>query len=651
MCGIAGFCNFKGDWQKNIRRMCDKMHYRGPDAEGVWASDDQRVVLGHRRLAIVDLTPNGAQPMLSHDGRYVMAYNGEIYNHTDIRKKLSAEGRVSAFRGTSDTETLLEAIAAYGLTDALKLAKGMFAIALFDQKEHTLFLARDRVGEKPLYYGMLKDDINNSRNDECFVFGSDLNSIASLDGFTNSVNADILGDYMRYGYISAPFSIYRGIWKLEPGKILKIKSPFDKPEIFSYWSMVETAVSGQKNRFQGSETEAAEELERLLRNAIAGQMVADVPVGAFLSAGIDSSTVVSLMQAQSTQKVRTFTVGMGEEQFNEAPVARQIAARLGTEHTEVYITEEDAKRVIPTLAGMFGEPFADSSQIPTYLVSRITKEHVTVSLSGDGGDELFCGYNTYYSIDRIWNKAKKLPYPLRRAAGDALGLSARLSWNAALATRARLLGARSVEDMYLRSEIGEGLKLVKRQDGKAPGFGSWDAVQTREAGLTWMDTYPSGLLEDAQHNLMLMDLLMYHPDDILNKVDRTAMAVSLETRVPMLDRDVVEFAWTLPLTLKRSGGVSKKILRDILYRYVPRELMERPKKGFSIPLHLWLKQPELREWAESLLNPSLLEEQGLLDVTAVRKLWDDYIIKNVWKPQIWYILMFQEWMNSRKIKS
>lgn len=651
MCGIAGFCNFKGDWQKNIRRMCDKMHYRGPDAEGVWASDDQRVVLGHRRLAIVDLTPNGAQPMLSHDGRYVMAYNGEIYNHTDIRKKLSAEGRVSAFRGTSDTETLLEAIAAYGLTDALKLAKGMFAIALFDQKERTLFLARDRVGEKPLYYGMLKDDINNSRNDECFVFGSDLNSIASLDGFTNSVNADILGDYMRYGYISAPFSIYRGIWKLEPGKILKVKSPFDKPEIFSYWSMVETAVSGQKNRFQGSETEAAEELERLLRNAIAGQMVADVPVGAFLSAGIDSSTVVSLMQAQSAQKVRTFTVGMGEEQFNEAPVARQIAARLGTEHTEVYITEEDAKRVIPTLAVMFGEPFADSSQIPTYLVSRITKEHVTVSLSGDGGDELFCGYNTYYSIDRIWNKARKLPYPFRRAAGDALGLSARLSGNAALATRARLLGARSVEDMYLRSEIGEGLRLVKRQDGKAPGFGSWDAVQTREAGLTWMDTYPSGLLEDAQHNLMLMDLLMYHPDDILNKVDRTAMAVSLETRVPMLDRDVVEFAWTLPLTLKRNGGVSKKILRDILYRYVPRELMERPKKGFSIPLHLWLKQPELREWAESLLNSSLLEEQGLLDVTAVRKLWDDYIIKNVWKPQIWYILMFQEWMNSRKVKS
>lgn len=651
MCGIAGFCNWKGDWQKNIERMCDRMRDRGPDASGVWASDDHRVVLGHRRLAIVDLSPAGAQPMLSHDGRYVMAYNGEIYNHADIRKKLLAEGKVLAFRGTSDTETLLEAIAAYGLTDALKMAKGMFAIALFDRKEHVLFLARDRVGEKPLYYGILKDDIKNRETDGSFVFGSDLNSIASLDGFTNPVNVDILGDYMRYGYIPAPYSIYRGIWKLEPGKILKVKSPFDKPEIFTYWSVMETAVLGQKNLFRGSETEAAQELERLLRNAIAGQMVADVPVGAFLSAGIDSSTVVSLMQAQSTQKIRTFTVGMGEEQFNEAPIAKEIAARLGTEHTEVYITEEDAKSVIPSLAGMFGEPFADSSQIPTYLVSRMTREHVTVSLSGDGGDELFCGYNTYYSIERIWNRTKKIPYPLRRAASGPLEMLARLRKNGALATRARLLGAGSIEDMYLRSEIGEGLELVRKSPvGESPGFGPWDEIQTREAGLTWMDTYPSGLLEDAQHNLMLMDLLMYHPDDILNKVDRTAMAVSLETRVPMLDRDVVEFAWTLPLACKQGGGVRKKILRDILYRYVPRELMERPKKGFSIPLHRWLRQPGLRDWAESLLAPSLLEEQGLLETTTVRKLWDDYIMRDIWKPQIWYILMLQEWKNASKIK-
>ncbi len=653
MCGIAGFCNWKGDWQKNIERMCRKMYHRGPDASGVWASEDHSVVLGHRRLAIVDLTPAGAQPMMSHDGRYVIAYNGEIYNHTSIRKQLLAEKKVASFRGTSDTETLLEAIAAYGLADALKMAKGMFAIALFDREEHTLFIARDRIGEKPLFYGILKDNINSGGNDGSFVFASDLGSIASLDGFTNPVNDDILGDYMRYGYIPAPYSIYRGIWKLEPGKILKLKPPFDKPELETYWSMMETAVIGQKNLFRGSEAEAAEELERLLRESIAGQMAADVPVGAFLSAGIDSSTVVSLMQALSSQKVRTFTVGMWEERFNEAPAAKEIAAHLGTEHTEVYITQEDARKVIPSLAEMFGEPFADSSQIPTSLVSKITREHVTVSLSGDGGDELFCGYSTYYSISRIWNRVKKIPKAVRIPASILLksvsqtGIVSRRG-NASLATRARLLGAGSIEDMYLRSEIGEGLNLVRQSNkNSTPDFGLWDEIQSRKAGLTWMDTYPAGLLEEPQHNLMLMDLLMYHPDDILNKVDRTAMAVSLETRVPMLDRDVVEFAWTLPLSYRQKDGVGKKILRDILYRYVPRELMERPKKGFSIPLHEWLRQKELREWAESLLTPSLIEQQGLFNAVQVQKLWDDYITGHVWRPQIWYLLMFQEWMRRR----
>lgn len=651
MCGIAGFCNFRGDWQKNITRMCDQMYHRGPDASGMWASEDHSVVLGHRRLSIVDLSPAGAQPMISRDERYVIAYNGEIYNHGVLRKKLLAEGKLPGFRGSSDTETLVEAIAAYGIVDALKMAKGMFAIALFDRKEHTLFLTRDRVGEKPLYYGILKDDLKNGENDGAFVFASDLRSITSLDGFTNSVNTDVLGNYMRYGYISTPFSIYRGIWKLEPGKILKIKSPFDKPEFLTYWSMVETAVSGQKNRFTGTASEAADELERLLREAIAGQMVADVPVGAFLSAGIDSSTVVSLMQAQSVGKVKTFTIGMWEEQFNEAPVAKEIAARLGTEHTEVYITEEDARGVIPSLAGMFGEPFADSSQIPTYLVSKITREHVTVSLSGDGGDELFCGYNTYYSIPRIWEKTRKLPTALRIPGSALLGaMSPVLGVSAAV--RARLLGARSIEDLYLRSEIGEGLDLIRRDRKKeAVDFALWDAAQTRTAGRTWMDDYPTGLLEDGQHNLMLMDLLMYHPDDILTKVDRTAMAVSLETRVPMLDKDVVEFAWTLPLSYRYENGIGKKILRDVLYRYVPRKLMERPKKGFSIPLHRWLRQPGLREWAESLLEPARLKEQDLLNVTKVGKLWDDYIMKNVWKPQIWYILMLQQWLDSEKIKS
>lgn len=641
MCGIAGFCNWKKDWQKNIERMNEKMYHRGPDDSGIWSSDDHRIVLGHRRLSILDLSPAGAQPMVSHNGRYVIAYNGEVYNYIQIKQMLLEQGKVTAFRGSSDTEVLLEAVSAYGIEEALKMIKGMFAIALFDQQEQTLFLARDRVGEKPLFYGILKDDINNDR----FVFASDLNSIVSLDGFCNPINPHVLGDYMRYGYIAAPYSVYEGIWKLQPGKILIVKSPFNKPILKTYWSMQETAVSGQQNLFRGSETEAAEELERLLRDAIAGQMVADVPVGAFLSAGIDSSTVVSLMQSLSERKVKTFTIGMWDEKFNEAPVAKEIASCLGTEHTEVYITEEDARQVLPKLSEMFGEPFADSSQIPTYLVSRITRDHVTVSLSGDGGDELFCGYNTYYSIDRIWNKTKNIPYPIRKGASALLGAAGAVR-HGGLATRARLLGAKNIEDMYLRSEIGEGFDLVrkhKKTDRKwIPAV--WEEILPWEAGQTLMDVYPGGLLEEPQHNLMLMDLLMYHPDDILNKVDRTAMAVSLETRVPMLDKDVVEFAWRLPLTYRNQNGVSKKVLRDILYRYVPRELMERPKKGFSIPLHKWLKEPGLREWAESLLDPVLIEKQSLLNAAAVRRLWDDYIQRDIWRVQIWYVLMFQEWM-------
>jgi asparagine synthase (glutamine-hydrolysing) len=618
MCGIAGFCNWGRDWQQNIERMNEKMYHRGPDASGVWACEDHSVVLGHRRLSILDLSDTGAQPMESHNNRYVIAYNGEIYNHNIIREKLLSEHQVTAFRGTSDTEVLLEAVSAYGLENALKMAKGMFAIAVYDKKERTLSLARDRVGEKPLYYGFVGEGN--------FVFASDLNSIAALDEFKNPINTAVLENYFRYGYIAAPYSVYENIWKLEPGKILEIKFPFNNHRVKTYWSMEKTAVYGQEHLFKGTETEAAEELERLLKNAISGQMVADVPVGAFLSAGIDSSTVVALMQSVSSRPVRSFTIGMWDEKFNEATAAKEIAAHLGTEHTERYITEEDAKKVIPRLAEMFGEPFADSSQIPTYLVSQMTREYVTVSLSGDGGDELFCGYNTYESVDRIWNKTRKIPYAVRKPASLFLGAAGKGS----LVTRARLLGANGIEDMYLRSEIGVGIRLA----GK-------------ETVPTVMDTYPRGLLREPQHNLMLMDLRMYHPDDILNKVDRTAMAVSLETRVPMLDRDVVEFAWTLPLQYRKQNGVTKKVLRDVLYKYVPRKLMERPKKGFSIPLHKWLKEPELKSWAESLIDRQTLDRQGILDTDAVWKLWEDYLERDIWRAQIWYVLMFQEWMQMR----
>ena len=635
MCGIAGLCNWGDNWQQNIERMNAKMYHRGPDASGIWSSDGHMVVLGHRRLSIVDLTPSGAQPMESHNRRYVMAYNGEIYNYQTIRERLIKENKVTAFRGTSDTEVLLEAFSAYGLPDTLNMVKGMFAIALYDKEEHALFLARDRVGEKPLYYGF----VGNRR----FVFASDLNSVTALDGFDNHVNTGVLESYFRYGYIPAPYSIYENIYKLQPGKYLEIKCPFNKCDVKTYWSMQESAVYGQQHLFRGREEEAAEELERLLKESIRGQMVADVPIGAFLSAGIDSSTIVSLMQSLSDRKVRTFTIGMWEKDFNEAEIAREIAAHLGTDHTELYITEEDAKQVIPKLGPMFGEPFADSSQIPTYLVSKMTKEHVTVALSGDGGDELFCGYTTYDSLDRIWNKTGRIPYAFRRPVSVLLG-AASAGRRGALATRARLLGGHSIEDLYLRSEIGEGFEIVKKQ----PLFSQTVATDITDSSvgecLTVMDTYPSGLLAEPQHNLMLMDLLMYHPDDILTKVDRTAMAVSLETRVPMLDRDVVEFAWSLPISYKKKDNVTKKILRDILYQYVPDELMERPKKGFAIPLHKWLKEPKLRQWAEELIDRKTLNDQGMLNVDAVWRLWTDYTEKDIWHVQIWYILMFQEWM-------
>ena len=614
--------------------MNERMNHRGPDASGVWASEDRQVVLGHRRLSIIDLSPGGSQPMESRNGRYVIAYNGEIYNYPVIRDRLIHEKKVTAFKGTSDTEALLEAVSSYGLEETLKMSKGMFALALYDKKEKTLFLARARVGEKPLYYGFMG---------KTFLFASELGAIACVDGFQAPVHTGILDAYFRYGYIPAPHSVYQGIYKLEPGKILKLKAPFEHFEISTYWSMKEAACYGQTHLFQGSGQEAAEELERRLKDAVRGQMVADVPVGAFLSAGIDSSTIVSLMQSISDRSVRSYTIGMWEKDFNEAETAKKIAEHLGTEHTELYITEEDAKQVIPKLGTMFGEPFADSSQIPAYLVSRMTKEHVTVSLSGDGGDELFCGYQTYGSLERVFRKVGRIPAFVRKPASAAI-LHSPWGKEGSLATRARLLGASGIEDLYRCSEIGEGLELLAPEVCRE----SASFTSPERAYKTVMDTYPTGLLPEPLHNLMLMDMLMYHPDDILTKVDRTAMAVSLETRVPMLDKDVVEFAWTLPISYKKQGDVTKKILRDILYKYVPRELVERPKTGFAIPLHKWLKEPGLREWAEGLLDLRKIKEQQLLNVKTVGRMWEDYVERGVWRQQIWYVLMFMEFMNTKK---
>ena len=620
MCGIAGFCNRQESWKGDIEIMKARMAHRGPDAEGTWVNGEEDVVLGHRRLSILDLSDTGAQPMHSHSGRYVIVYNGEIYNYRQIRQKLQREGFFPWQNGTSDTEVLLEALEAYGVRQGISLCKGMFAIALYDKKERELWLLRDRVGEKPLYYGF----VGNS-----FVFASEIGCIAALPGFRNPVNRDVLDLYMIHGYIPAPHSIYEGIFKLEPGKLLRTKAPFREFTEETWWSMAAVAKEGQTHPFTGNRQEASEELERLLKNAVKDQMEADVPLGAFLSAGIDSTTVVSLMQSLSSRRVKTFTIGMQEREYDEAALAKQIAAYLGTEHTEWYISEKEAKEVLPKITHMFGEPFADSSQIPTFLVSRLTREHVTVSLSGDGGDELFGGYGTYASLLRAWERMRRIPQGLRCRLSRAMtaGPLAKKERNA---IRGMLLSAKSIEDLYRLSDLSE------------PFLGKL----TREAGRAScvFTDYESGFLPEEGDNLMLMDLLMYHPDDILVKVDRTAMAVSLESRVPMLDRDVVEFAWTLPFSMKYAEGTGKLVLRDVLYRYVPREMMDRPKKGFSIPIQKWLKEPELYEWASSLLEEKKIDREGYFDPGAVRRLWEDFVERGIWRKQIWHLLQFEEWL-------
>jgi asparagine synthase (glutamine-hydrolysing) len=622
MCGIAGLISFKGDAAANIRRMNERMLHRGPDDGGVYISEDKSVALGHRRLSIVDLSKNGAQPFISSSGRDVMVYNGEIYNAGTIRKDLEKE---IAFRSTSDTEVLIEAIERYGVDKTLTMAKGMFAFAVYDSRENTITLGRDRIGEKPLYYGFVGG---------AFVFASDIGCIRGIDGFDNGINEDVLDIYFEDGYIPAPYSIYNGIYKLEPGTILTLDIRTLKYSVQTYYSLKDVALKGQKSRFQGSFHEASLELERLLKESIKGQMIADVPLGAFLSAGIDSSTIVSLMQSIAPGKVRTFTIGMEDEKYNEAVYAKEIARHLGTEHTEIYISEKDARAVIPKLPFMFGEPFADSSQIPTYLVSRMTRDHVTVSLSGDGGDELFCGYNSYASVSRVWNKIKKIPYPVRKAASCALlaGTGDSVAGNESLVERyskAKYLGARSPYELH---------KFEHETD---PLIGR---IALKKSPLPYKCIdFPASFLGEVNHETMLMDMLLYHPDDILVKVDRTAMAVSLETRVPMLDRDVVDFAFSLPIQYLRDDNTGKKILRDVLYRYVPREMMERPKKGFSIPIRKWLESSELRDWAEALLDKEKIRAMGILDADVVERIWTDFTTRGIYRIQIWYILMFLQW--------
>lgn len=619
MCGIAGFCNMPQNWRENIIRMNDRMYHRGPDGGGIWANSDSTVVLGHRRLAIVDLTPSGIQPMQSVSGRYVIVLNGEIYNYKDIADKLKKEGKIKEFRGTSDTEVILESIEAYGFEEAIKMAKGMFAIAVYDQKMKKLLLARDRIGEKPLYYGFLRDK---------FIFASDIAAIRENGAFEENLDLEALALYFSHGYIPAPYTIYKNIKKLEPGSILELSAPYKEETVYKYWDIMKIAKQGQENIFKGTEKEAADELERLLKNSIRSQMVADVPVGAFLSGGIDSTAVVAVMQALNSRKIKTFTIGFENDLYNEAPYAKKTAEYLGTDHAELYISDREAQNIISKLAGIYGEPFADSSQIPTYLVSKLARQSVTVSLSGDGGDELFCGYNIYNKLETTWNKIALLPYPIRVLINKSIK-SQWIGTNSKLARIKQFCLAKDGEQLYevIASSRGIYDKIV-------------DGTALPDYKLT---QYSSGYLSNLKNNIMLMDLQMYHPDDILVKVDRAGMAVSLESRVPFLDKDLVEFAWTLPLDYKNYNNIGKRVLKEVLYRYIPKEMMDRPKKGFSIPIDEWIKNGELRDWAEELFSESRIHQQGILNTYQVKKIWNEFIKQGKWCNQIWYILMFEEW--------
>ena len=650
MCGIAGFVG--GAWRdgaearQTLGRMARSISYRGPDHSDVWLDEAARIGFAHNRLAILDLSAAGNQPMHSHSGRYVTVYNGEIYNHLEIRDELTAAGLAPNWKGHSDTETLLAAIDAWGVRGALERSTGMFAFALWDRADRTLILARDRVGEKPLYYG-------RQQPNGPFLFGSELKALAEHPQFRRDIDRQALTLLLRYNYIPAPFSIYRGLAKLPAGTFLTLRDGTAEPVVEQYWSAEAVARAGVANPLEVGEDEALDQLERVLEAAIAQQMIADVPLGAFLSGGVDSSTVVALMQKLSSRPVKTFTIGFNEAGFNEAVHAKAVARHLGTEHTELYVTSAEARDVIPRLPQIYDEPFADSSQIPTHLVSALAREHVTVSLSGDGGDELFGGYNRYVMAAELWGKISAIPKPLRAAAARALtalppsawtrfgdaagGMLPRIAQVNRLGDKvhkgAPLLHSESVAELY-----GGMISLWRNPDQVVIG------ATEPPSQATGANPPPDGL--GGIERMMVLDLVGYLPDDILVKVDRAAMAVSLETRVPYLDHRAVEFAWRLPFGLKIRNGESKWILRQLLYRHVPKELIERPKMGFGVPIVDWLRGP-LRGWAEALLDERRLRSEGYFRPEPIRRMWEAHLSgKTDEQYRLWGVLMFQSWLEA-----
>ena len=659
MCGIAGFLNSGACAAEAadilLKGMASQLHHRGPDGGGQWCDPEAGIGLSHRRLAILDLTPAGQQPMVSACGRWQLVFNGEIYNHLDLRQQLERAGVAPRWRGHSDTETLLAALATWGVADTLPRLVGMFALALWDRQQRQLVLARDRFGEKPLYYA----EARNSRGEPLVLFGSELPALMVHPGYDRTLDRRATALYFRHAYVPAPWSIHERTRKLTPGCWLTVGpddlalgiNAFQQREK-TYWSALATAEEGLRQPFDGNPEQAVDAVAQALSKAVARQSLSDVPLGAFLSGGIDSSVVVAVLQAQTPRPVNTFSIGFEDPEFNEAPYAAAVARHLGTNHTEMTVTGSDALAVIPQLPAMYGEPFADSSQIPTALVARLARQHVTVALSGDAGDELFGGYNRYVIATALWRKLGLLPRCLRQGVAAGVKSLPASSWQRLLEPANRLLSVRRRQ-----RNVGEKLhKLASVLACSSPQqlyvrlVSQWPntdglVVGSREHDPAVLD--PGLWLQGAglENQMMLLDTLTYLPDDILVKVDRAAMAVSLETRIPMLDPELFALAWSLPLQHKIDAGRGKLPLRAVLARYLPEALIERPKMGFGVPLASWLRGP-LRDWGETLLDPTRLKQQGLLEVAPAQQCWSDHQQGRIeGHYQLWPLLMLQAWFD------
>jgi len=636
MCGFSGFLTspiFPNmlNPRQILARMGESLVHRGPDDGGIWFNSGDGIGFSHQRLSIVDVSNAGYQPMISESGKFVIAFNGEIYNHAVLRAELEAQGIRPTWRGHSDTETLLACFESWGIENTLQKSNGMFSMAVWCSESKQLVLARDRFGEKPLYFGW--QNIDDSR---IFLFGSELKALKAYPGFEGKICRNSLTLMLRFGYVPAPYSIYSGVAKLLPGHILTVSMAEPEPKITAYWELKKVMLEAAQKPFEGTFIDAANQLENLLKSAINLQMLADVPLGAFLSGGVDSSTVVSLMQAQSTAPIKTFTIGFNNEKYNEAFHASKVAQYLGTDHSELYINPNQASEIIFKLPFVYDEPFADPSQIPTYLVSKLASKNVKVALSGDGADEIFCGYNRYKFTHDFWPIFKKIPLHLRKRVSRFIGAAPiQAKFDNKFFKVAQALEQSTVKELYSSfvSHWNNPNTLVINGSGS-------QTIVNKEA-------FEASFLGDVE-GMMFLDMISYLPDDILVKVDRAAMSVSLESRAPFLDHRIIEFVATLPFDYKLRNGTTKSLLREVLYRYVPKTLIERPKMGFGVPIGLWLRGP-LKDWAENLLDEKRLKREGFLNPNRIREAWAEHLSgKRNWEGRLWNVLMFQAWLEAEK---